>query len=251
MRLSLLGAGLLSACTSTATDRMLAEPAPHATNTAPEATITSHSASARVLEDYIESFRGTVADSDHETEALLVTWYWDTEVVCPAATPAADGSTGCDLLISADTEAVSLEVHDPTGATGSHVVPLQVQLTLPPVAVIAEPIADGTDYSDQDIPFSGLLSDSEDEPSLLTAHWESDQDGVLAVPAVPDSEGLVRGQGVLTEGPHTLWLHVEDVTGKTSAAQTAITVAPQHRAELCPHHASRPACGRPGRARPV
>ena len=55
-------------------------------------------------------------------------------------------------------------------------------------------------YADQKIAFEGTISDSEDASEILTAHWESDINGILSnVDTEPDSIGTVVGYEYLTK----------------------------------------------------
>ena len=108
-------------------------------NVEPEAEITSHADASEVLEGYVEVFRGAVTDPDHSAEDLVAIWYLGTEEVCPAAAPAEDGTTACDILITAGADEVALEVRDPQGAAGSDILPITVIPTESPEALILTP----------------------------------------------------------------------------------------------------------------
>ena len=95
-------------------------------NAEPEAEITSHADASEVLEGYVETFRGSVTDPDHSAEDLVAIWYLGTEEVCAAAAPAEDGTTSCDILITAEADEVALEVRDPQDAAGSDILPITV-----------------------------------------------------------------------------------------------------------------------------
>ena len=50
-------------------------------NIAPTISISSHSNGVEVLDGYMEEFRATVSDDDHENSELSVAWYVDEELV--------------------------------------------------------------------------------------------------------------------------------------------------------------------------
>ena len=209
--LSLCTLGLLLACDS---DKGVT-----AFNSKPEASITSHNDGDVVLEGYATTFRGSASDPNHTYDQLLATWYVGTEVLCEATVPESDGAVQCDgILLPTDVEVI-LEVKDAGNATGSASVALSVTPTAAPESQISAPTESGVYYSGQLMTFTGVLSDAEDAPELLTGYWESSLDGVLTDVAVtPNSEGEVEGFGYLTEGEHAIQLHVEDTTGKVGSS---------------------------------
>ena len=140
----------------------------------------------------------------------------------------------CDgVLLPTDVE-VTLEVKDAGNATGSASVALSVTPTAAPESQISAPTESGVYYSGQLMTFTGVLSDAEDAPELLTGYWESSLDGVLTDVAVtPNSEGEVEGFGYLTEGEHAIQLHVEDTTGKMGSSSVVLEVGPPNSSPLC------------------
>ena len=150
-------------------------------NAEPEAEITSHADDSEVYEGYVESFRGSVTDPDHDTDELVAIWYLGTEEVCAATAPAEDGTTSCDILITDDASEVSLEVRDPQGAAGSDITPITVIPTESPEAIILTPEEDGVYYSDQLITFTGILWDGSDDVSTNLEYDTTDKEDILFV----------------------------------------------------------------------
>jgi protocatechuate 3,4-dioxygenase beta subunit len=202
-------------------------------NASPEASITAPTEGEALFEGVAVALRGRVSDADNEASSLLTTWFVGSETLCAAAPPDDDGVTSCEATLDPDASLVTLEVVDPEGAAGSASVSVAVTPTDAPEATILAPEATGTFYSDQKITFEGLVSDAEDEPTLLMAAWQSDLDGGLDVSAEPDSEGNTLGSGLLTEGEHFLTLTVEDTTGKTGTDSVTLTVGPPNQAPTC------------------
>ena len=94
----------------------------------------------------------------------------------------------CDgVLLPTDVE-VTLEVKDAGNATGSASVALSVTPTAAPESQISAPTESGVYYSGQLMTFTGVLSDAEDAPELLTGYWESSLDGVLTMWPSPQTQ---------------------------------------------------------------
>lgn len=195
-------------------------------NASPVAAITSHPDHVVFSEASTVLFQGLVHDVDHPTEDLLATWYLGGDESCAATAPSSDGATSCEATLDLDDTSLVLMVVDPRGATGSAEISLMVAPDEAPAAVILSPEPGGAYHSDQPIDFEGLVHDSEDEPTDLTASWVSSLDGVLSVAAAPDTKGQVLGTGYLSEGGHRLTLHVEDSLGQTGSSSVDVTVAP-------------------------
>ena len=78
------------------------------TNQAPEASITSHQDGAEILEGVTTLFTGSVSDTNNSLDELLVTWYADTEIICPEAAPEVDATTRCEATLSEGVESITL-----------------------------------------------------------------------------------------------------------------------------------------------
>ena len=202
-------------------------------NAEPQAEITSHEDGTEVYEGYTEGFRGSVTDPDHSAEDLVAIWYLDDEEVCAAAAPNGDATTTCLITFGAEASRVVLEVRDPKNTAASDVLQVTVIPTQAPEAVVSTPLEDELYYSDEEITFSGQVSDAEDNPEDLVAWWESDLDGVLDVEATPNADGEILGHGFLDVGEHTIVLTVEDTTGKTGTTAVAIEVTPPNNSPEC------------------
>ena len=203
-------------------------------NPTPIADIISHEDGSEVLEGFQVNLVGSVTDSNHSPEELLVTWYVGLDVVCETTTPEADGSTACEVVLAPNETEITLEVKDAENARGSDTIELVVVETEQPVAEILSPVLDGVYYSDQLITFEGVVSDAEDDASDLVAFWESNLDGILTdVDTEPNESGEILGYGTLTEGQHAIELEVEDTTGKTSRESVIIDVGPPNSDPNC------------------
>lgn len=202
-------------------------------NTAPEASITSHSDGDEVLEAYEITVRGSASDPNHDTSQLEATWYLADQVACEASTPDEDGVTTCVVAPVPGREKLSLEVRDPDNAATSTSITLAVVPTLAPTATITSPTEDGRYYVDEKLTFEALVDDAEDDPADLAVVWESDLDGVLDLPGAPDSGGQVTTSGYLSVGQHALSLRVTDLSGKTGTDQVIVTVGQENSPPSC------------------
>ncbi|MCB9763191.1 MAG: putative metal-binding motif-containing protein, partial [Alphaproteobacteria bacterium] len=123
-------------------------------------------------------------------------------------------------------ERVTLEVVDGEGAWADDTVILVVERGEAPTAEILTPESGDTFFVDDPIGFIGLVADDDDDLADLVITWESDLDGILSLPGVPDGNGLTRGDTFLSEGTHTITLWVEDPSGLQGADNIAILVEP-------------------------
>ena len=204
------------------------------TNAFPEAIITSHSDGAEILEGIPVLFTGSVSDTNNQVGELLVTWYADTEVLCPEAPPEADASTRCEEAVGAGVSTITLAVRDPDYARADASISIAVVETDVPSAQIISPTSGANFSADELILFEGLLSDGEDSPDTLLAYWSSSIDGELTmVDATPNSYGEITGYGALSVGQHVIELHVEDSSGKTNKDSLLIEVDPENSAPTC------------------
>ena len=203
-------------------------------NPNPEATITSHQSGAELIEGYTITFMGNVSDANHTAAELTTIWKTGSYILCANTPPLSDGTTMCEATLNPSQTEVILEVKDPENALGSAIIQINVIPSESPEAEIIEPLTAGVYYADKKITFEGRISDGEDNPNLLKAHWESDIDGVLlGVDTIPSNTGVILGHDYLSEGEHALKLHVEDTTGKTGQISTVITVGPPNSAPSC------------------
>ena len=142
-------------------------------NAPPEAQITSPADGATVLSGSLLALRGAASDANDSAAELTTRWFVDDAEACAGATPAADGTTTCELTVPDSTAiTVRLEVTDPDGAAGTDSVTLNVTPNATPTATIASPVADGVYYSDQLLTFRGTVADAEDDAEALSAWWE-------------------------------------------------------------------------------
>lgn len=202
-------------------------------NVEPTILITSHSDGVEVEDGYVESFRATAADEDHDLDELSVIWYVGEEVACDWETVEPDGTSGCDIVFVEGDENVIVEVRDPTGAAGVDEVSVSVAPTEAPVVEILTPISSGSYYSDSLIQFSALVSDAEDDPENLVIIWSSSIEGELSLDTAADASGEISDFAYLQEGEHAIELLVEDSTGKISTEEVVIDVNGENNIPSC------------------
>ncbi len=203
-------------------------------NAEPKAEITSPVDGAAALSGTALSLRGAASDDNDAAAELSARWFVNDAEACAAATPAADGTTTCDVTVpEGDTVSIRLEVIDPQGEAGTDTVTLPITPNAAPTATIESPLADGVYYSDQLITFRGTLADAEDDAASLTAWWEDGATRLDAVDTTVTSSGEVLGYTTLPEGAHALELHVQDTTGNEGIQTVLIDVGPPNSAPDC------------------
>ncbi len=202
------------------------------TNTAPTASIDSHSNGASVPEQEVVTLSGTVGDANHGTSDLDVTWRADGEVLCQGA-PAADGTTTCDAEFLPGTVEVRLTVADPSGATAEDTVSLEVVQGDAPVVDLQTPDGSIRYYAGTPIDVLVAVSDADDDLSSLVLSWESTADGSLPLTAGLDTDGTARGSVTLSAGEHDLIVTATDPAGHTGSDRTTITVVGENVGPDC------------------
>ena len=202
-------------------------------NDIPTILITSHSDGAQILEGYVESFRATASDEDHNLDELAVIWYVGEEVACDWATVEPDGTSECEIVFEEGDESVIAEIRDPVGAAGVSEVSVVIEPTDAPIVALLTPITGENYYSDQLIQFSATVSDTEDAAEDLVVLWSSSLDGDLSLDTTVDSNGELSDFAYLTEGEHAIELRVEDLSGKFSTEEVVIQVSGENNIPGC------------------
>ncbi len=128
---------------------------------------------------------------------------------------------------------VTLEVVDPSGASATDRVTLDVIPTDAPLATIITPTTDTLHYSDHPISFTGTVADAEDAAADLVVTWETDVGGDMGFPVTVDTSGNVEAFGSLAEGTHTVVLRAVDTTGKEGIDTVSIEVGPPNATPTC------------------
>ncbi len=202
-------------------------------NEPPEVDILTHDDGDTELEAFTVTFRANVLDDDPVDESIA-TWFLDDDVVCEGAVPAI-GTAECGVVMpDADSARVRVEVRDLPGAVGTDKVEIQIDPTFPPDVDILSPVSDHRYYRNVDVVMEALLNDPEDAPTLLTASWASDVDGVLAgAVAMAGDDGVATTAAPLTQGPHSLTVTATDSTGKMGTDSVNIDVGGDNHAPSC------------------
>lgn len=202
------------------------------TNTAPTASIDSHSDGAAVPEQTPFELSGTVGDANHGTADLVVTWRAGGDIICQGP-PESDGSTVCETTLLPGTVDVKLTVADPAGATGEDIVTLDAVAGDAPLVGFTEPDGATRYYAGTPIDVGARATDPDDSATDLVLAWQSSLDGSLGLPTSPDSSGVASGAVVLSEGVHELVVTVTDPQSHTGSDSTSITVVGENSGPDC------------------
>jgi len=195
-------------------------------NSAPEATITSHSEGDQEVVGDLLLLRGSVSDTGSAGSDLVASFWADDNVLCQEVTPADDGSVQCETQFGVPGEVrISLEVRDQHNATGNDAVRIEIVSAEPPSLVILSPEADAIYLLEEVISFNVEVTDLDTAASDLVLVWESSIDGTLSdlasSPAAGDGE---EGTRTLSEGLHSLSVSVTDPTGEVAQASVDFEV---------------------------
>lgn len=204
-----------------------------ATNADPEADIVAPAADEPVVEGTFVTARGTAADANDANSNLLAAWYLDGAELCPAAAPDDGGVTECTFTMPGQDVLLTLEVHDPKGASARAERTVVAVPTAAPTALLVAPTADATLSADQPVTLQAVVADAEDAADTLQVVWTSSIDGILAGADVPTAEGLVSGEVVLSAGTQELTVTVTDSSGKTGTDSVSVVVAPAAASPTC------------------
>ncbi len=203
------------------------------TRYAPEVEIFSHGDGATVLEGATQRFQGSVLDKDDPPAQLSVVWSSNARELCPAAPPAADGSSTCEVALDAGDTTVSMVATDSDNQRGDDHLNLTVVPTDAPTVDILAPLAEGVYYSDRLISLEATVGDAEDAPADLSLLWASSLAGELPIVTSVDASGHAASATMLAEGEHYLTLGVTDTTAKTTTDSVIIRVGPPNTAPTC------------------
>ena len=193
-------------------------------NGEPAAAILSHVDGDAVVEGSTVAFRGSASDPDDQNSTLTATWYAGDDLFCEAS-PADDGSTSCDILITAAVVSVVLEVRDPDGASASDKVSLTVVPLQAPSVSILGPSSGARLYTDLPVDLVATVTDADDAVVDLQYLWTSSAGGTLPTGMVA-ADGSVTDVSFLPEGAQTLTLAVSDDDGNVGNAEVGVTVGP-------------------------
>jgi hypothetical protein len=206
---------------------------PHLTN-APVAMITSHTADDSVGQGNTVTFSGFVSDVDNEIDELTTTWWAGEDLVCDENIPSDDGFTSCAISIpSGDSLEVRLDVVDSRTLGASDKVTVGIDPSANPVVEIVAPEAGDGFVVGSAIPFSGLISDADTDPTELNVWWTVDgtrADGSWSVASSGTVEGDLDG---LEVGEHSLELWAEDPQGNSDYAGVSVNVVPTDTDPAC------------------
>ena len=194
-------------------------------NATPTAVITSHADGSSVPEASTVLFVGVVTDETNPPEELNARWMVNGEEACAEAPPESDGTTACEVEITAiSTVGVRLEVRDPRNATATDEIELSIEETEPPAVSLLQPTGSDTYLEDEPISFAAAVTDAEDTSAELEIWFESSLDGRIEISGTPDSGGGISGSINLTAGDHDLTLWAQDTDGKTGSSSVTLTV---------------------------
>lgn len=200
---------------------------------APTASILSPSEGVEVPSGRIELL-GRVGDDVDPAERVYVTWSLATaegawvEVCSGFASP--DGTTLCIAEVAVETVRIRLIAQDVPGFQRSVVLPLQVRaVEAPEVELVRPGVADRL-YANVPVRVEALLSDVDDDTSVLEVRWESSITGRIEGPTRVDRDGRVVGTLQLPFGEQELRVSVTDPDGATNVAARRVFVGEANEA---------------------
>jgi hypothetical protein len=208
---------ILTACTETKS------PEPPE-NSLPTATILLPLSHQEIKNGALFQALGTVEDTNHSMDTLLVTWAVGSEVKCGPMAPDAEGNTQCDVSFGWDRTTISLTVEDPEGALGQDYAIINLIEATAPVVEITAPTNNASFRTNELVYFSATVSDGEDEPEGLGLVWESSEQGLLDMNDTITSDGAVEGSIVLEIGSHIIRLWATDTSGRTSGDELMVQI---------------------------
>jgi hypothetical protein len=203
-----------------------------ASNSVPEAAITSHSDGEVILdgEFYV---MGAVTDGDDGPSDLRTTWLINGVAACPLETPMDDGRSRCLVRFEQGSAQLQLLVLDPVDATGEAEVNLEVEAPTPPQVRIDSPASGYRAYTDLQLALMGWVSDPKDPAEGLQVEWRSDLDGLLDVDSNVTDSGEVSALATLSIGSHALSLHAENTAGRRGSDTVIFEVGPPNTPPSC------------------
>lgn len=159
---------------------------------------------------------GAVSDDDDNPRSLLANWLVDGGVAC-SDLAGEGGATTCSAELPEGAVVITLQALDPQGDKGTATLELEVQPERVPNAApscaITAPLEGERSVNGDTLVLTGLVGDTDQDPSTLAVTWHSSQDGDLSA-STPDGTGTVALEwSSLSVGTHTLTLGAEDAEG--------------------------------------
>lgn len=192
----------------------------------PEVAITAPAAGEDFDAGEAITFTGQASDARTDSAELLYEWESDVYGLLDSGMVSSAGATTFTTAALEEGEHhVTLRVTDADGYAGEasvHVIVNHVNAA--PEAEIVSPANGSGERVGRLVTFEGLVSDPEDEASLLTAAWSSDLDGALCAGGADSSGSTSCSTDALGVGLHTITLTVTDSAGEEAFASLSFEV---------------------------
>ena len=180
----------------------------------------------RFYTDRKVTLSGMVEDAEDEADALTVVWLSDIDGSFEEdLTVDSDGSVSGHVYLTEGEHALTLQVTDTHGQTGSDSVVVDVgPPNLPPECSITAPEPDAVLDPDGETTLIGMAADPNQASNTLDATWSSDRDGLLGTtPPTTDGDITTVVSG-LHAGTHVITLEVTDELDEACTASVVVAV---------------------------
>jgi hypothetical protein len=169
---------------------------------------------------------GMVDDAEDEADALTVVWSSDIDGPLEEdLTVDSDGAVSGHVYLTEGEHALTLQVTDTDGKTGSDSVVVDVgPPNLPPECSITSPETDALVDPDGETTLVGMAADANQASNTLDVTWSSDRDGVLGTTAPSTGGAVTTVVSGLHAGIHTITLEVTDELGETCTSSVVVAV---------------------------
>ena len=170
------------------------------------------------------TFVGTATDEEQAWDTLDITLTSTRDGLFWSGNPASNGAISVPWTdLSEGLHNITLTAQDEDGNTASDDVDIEMLADGRPTAVISSPTSGAMYWTDESVPFEGVVADLETDTELLLVSWDSDLDGNLTS-GNPDSSGFTAVGTSLSEGLHVITLSVVDGDAKEGSDSITLEI---------------------------
>ena len=149
-------------------------------NQDPTISISSHADGDSLNDGVSTTFEAVVGDLNHPVNQLNVRWLNRDGEICSNENPDENGIAICQYIPQQSDTWIRAQVTDPEGAFAEDQVDLNIVVNTPPAISLLSPQTNDQFVENEPISFQAIITDEEDEPTLLEYQWTSNIDGVLS-----------------------------------------------------------------------
>ena len=201
-------------------------------NQVPTIAILESDSETSFLEGTSIAIQAQIGDAETSTSELSFNWLLNGEGVCTDSQGSDTGLISCTLNPPIGEHLLVLEVFDLDGGSAAESVSLTVVDGQAP-SISITPLSTQRLYADIPVSLEASVQDDEDPYEALSVLWRSNIDGDLASGLIPNAEGFIQSELLLSEGVHQLEVEVIDSRGKIGNDVLSVQVSAPNTPPTC------------------